>query len=141
MNTLHIEIVSAEQQIYSGEAHSVIAPAELGEVGIYPRHTPLVTRLKPGEVRVDAPGETEELSFYVSGGLLEVQPDQVTILSDTALRGSDLDEVKAEEARRKAEQALADRKATIDSAKALAELAEAQAQLRMIQRLRKTGRS
>ena len=139
MATLRVEIVSAEREIYSGEANSVIAPASMGEVGIYPRHTPLITYLKPGEVRVDADGE--ELSFYVSGGMLEVQPGQVTVLSDTAMRGADLDEAKAEEAKRRAEQALADRKADMDSAKALAELAEAAAQLRMIQKLRKTGRS
>lgn len=139
MATLRVEIVSAEREIYSGEANSVVAPASMGEVGIYPRHTPLITYLKPGEVRVDADGE--ELSFYVSGGMLEVQPGQVTVLSDTAMRGADLDEAKAEEAKRRAEQALADRKADMDSAKALAELAEAAAQLRMIQKLRKTGRS
>ena len=139
MATLRVEIVSAEREIYSGEANSVVAPASMGEVGIYPRHTPLITYLKPGEVRVDANGE--ELSFYVSGGMLEVQPGQVTVLSDTAMRGADLDEAKAEEAKRRAEQALADRKADMDSAKALAELAEAAAQLRMIQKLRKTGRS
>ena len=139
MATLRVEIVSAEREIYSGEANSVVAPASMGEVGIYPRHTPLITYLRPGEVRVDADGE--ELSFYVSGGMLEVQPGQVTVLSDTAMRGADLDEAKAEEAKRRAEQALADRKADMDSAKALAELAEAAAQLRMIQKLRKTGRS
>lgn len=139
MATLRVEIVSAEREIYSGEANSVVAPASMGEVGIYPRHTPLITYLKPGEVRVDADGE--ELSFYVSGGMLEVQPGQVTVLSDTAMRGADLDEAKAEEAKRRAEQALADRKADMDSAKALAELAEAAAQLRMIQKLRKTGRN
>ncbi len=139
MATLRVEIVSAEREIYSGEANSVVAPASMGEVGIFPRHTPLITYLKPGEVRVDADGE--ELSFYVSGGMLEVQPGQVTVLSDTAMRGADLDEAKAEEAKRRAEQALVDRKADMDSAKALAELAEAAAQLRMIQKLRKTGRN
>ncbi len=141
MATLQVEIVSAEREIYSGEANSVIAPAIMGEVGIFPKHTPLITHLKPGEVRVDAVEEGEELSFYVSGGMLEVQPHQVTVLSDTAMRGADLDEAKAEEAKRRAEQALADRQTDIDSAKALAELAEAAAQLRMIQKLRKTGRS
>ena len=140
MDTLQVEIVSAENEIYSGEARWVVAPAEMGEVGIYPRHTPLITHLKPGEVRVNAVEENEELSFFVSGGMLEVQPHQVTVLSDTAMRGADLDEAKAEEAKKRAEQALADRKADFDEARALAELAEAAAQLRMIQKLRKTGR-
>ena len=140
MSTLHVDIVSAEREIYSGEAHSVVAPASMGEVGIFPRHTPLITHLKPGEVRVNTADGNEDLSFYVSGGMLEVQPDQVTVLSDTAMRGADLDEARAEEAKRRAEQALADRKADMDEARALAELAEAAAQLRMIQKLRKTGR-
>ena len=139
MHTLQVDIVSAEREIYSGEARSVVAPAIMGEVGIFPQHTPLITHLKPGEVRVDAVDGDEELVFYVSGGMLEVQPEQVTVLSDTAMRGADLDEALAEEAKRRAEQALADRKADMDEAKALAELAEAAAQLRMIQKLRKTG--
>ena len=141
MSSLRVEIVSAEREIYSGEARAVTAPAELGEVGIHPRHAPLITRLQPGEVKVEAEEGGEALRFFVSGGMLEVQPHQVTVLADTAMRGADLDEAKAEEARRRAEQALADRKADLDQAKALAELAEAAAQLRMIQRLRKTGRS
>ena len=141
MASLRVEIVSAEREIYSGEARAVTAPAELGEVGIHPRHAPLIARLKPGEVRVEpAAAGGEALLFFVSGGMLEVQPHQVTVLADTAMRGADLDEAKAEEARRRAEQALADRKADLDQAQALAELAEAAAQLRMIQRLRKTGR-
>lgn len=140
MSTLRVEIVSAEHEIYSGEAHWVVAPAAMGEVGIYPQHTPLITYLKPGEVRVSAVEENEELLFFVSGGMLEVQPHQVTVLSDTAMRGADLDEAKAEEAKKRAEQALSDRKADFDEARALAELAEAAAQLRMIQKLRKTGR-
>ena len=141
MSTLRVEIVSAEHEIYSGEAHWVVAPAAMGEVSIYPQHTPLITHLKPGEVRVNAVEENEELLFFVSGGMLEVQPHQVTVLSDTAMRGADLDEAKAEEAKKRAEQALSDRKADFDEARALAELAEAAAQLRMIQKLRKTGRS
>ena len=140
MGTLRVEIVSAEREIYSGEARSVVAPAVMGEVGIYPRHAPLITHLKPGEVRVDAVEENEELLFFVSGGILEVQPAQVTVLSDTAMRGADLDEAKAEEAKRRAEQVLSDRKADFDEARALAELSEAAAQLRMIQKLRKSGR-
>ncbi len=140
MSSLRVEIVSAEREIYSGEARWVVAPAIMGEVGIHPRHTPLITHLKPGEVRVATAEKGEELSFYVSGGMLEVQPSQVTVLSDTAMRGADLDEAKAEEAKRRAEQALADRKASVDEARALADLAEAAAQLRMIQKLRKTGR-
>ena len=140
MASLRVEIVSAEREIYSGEARAVTAPAELGEVGIHPRHAPLIARLQPGEVKVEAAAGGEALRFFVSGGMLEVQPHQVTVLADTAMRGADLDEAKAEEARRRAEQALADRKADLDQAKALAELAEAAAQLRMIRRLRQTGR-
>ena len=138
--TMHVDIVSAEAEIYSGTATMVFAPAEMGEVGIAPRHTQLLTRLKPGEVRVqDEKGE--ELSFYVSGGILEVQPHVVTVLSDTALRAKDLDEAAALKAKEEAEKALADNKSDIDYAKAQAELSEAMAQLRAIQKLReKSGR-
>ena len=138
--TMHVDIVSAEAEIFSGTATMVFAPAEMGEVGIAPRHTQLLTRLKPGEVRVqDEKGE--EQSFYVSGGILEVQPHVVTVLSDTAVRARDLDEAAALKAKEEAEKALADNQSDIDYAKAQAELAEAVAQLRAIQKLRdKSGR-
>ena len=132
--TMHVDIVSAEEEIYSGTAEMVFAPLATGEVGILPRHAPLLARMKPGEVRIRKGGEEEY--FYVSGGLLEVQPHVVTVLSDTAIRAKDLDEAAAIEAQRRAEEALKDRKADIDYAKAQAELIEAIAQLRMIRRLR-----
>ena len=134
--TMHVDIVSAEQEIFSGPAEFLLAPAEMGEVGIMPRHTPFLSTLKAGEVKVTT-GEGEDQYFYVSGGMLEVQPHVVTILSDTALRAKDLDEAAALEAKNRAEQALKDRKSDIDYAKAQAELAEAAAQLQTIQRLRK----
>ncbi len=134
--TMHVNIVSAEQEIFSGTAEQVIAPAKMGEVGIYPRHTQLLTQLKPGEVRVVKQGGEEEF-YFVSGGMLEVQPHVVTVLADTALRARDLDEAKAMEAKARAEQALKDQQSDIDYATAEAELAEAIAQLQTIQRLRK----
>ncbi len=138
--TMHVDIVSAEAEIFSGTASMVFAPAEMGEVGIAPRHTQLLTRLKPGEVRVQD-DKGEEQIFYVSGGILEVQPHMVTVLSDTAVRAKDLDEAAALKAKEQAEKALADNQSDIDYAKAQAELAEAMAQLRAIQHLRdKTGR-
>ena len=133
--TLHVDIVSAEAEIFSGTATMVFAPAEMGEVGIAPRHTPLLTRLKPGEVRVQTQ-EGEELSFFVSGGMLEVQPHVVTVLSDTAIRASDLDEAHAQQAKERAEHLLADRSADIDYAKAQSELAQSMAQLAAIKKLR-----
>ena len=133
--TLHVDIVSAEAEIFSGTATMVFAPAEMGEVGIAPRHTPLLTRLKPGEVRVRTQ-EGEELSFFVSGGMLEIQPHVVTVLSDTAIRADDLDEAQALEARDRAEKMLADKSADIDYAKAQAELAQSMAQLAAIKKLR-----
>ena len=137
---IHVDIVSAESEIFSGKAEMVFAPAIMGEVGITPRHTPLITQLRPGEVRVRMP-EGEEESFYVSGGILEVQPHVVTVLSDTAMRAQDVDEAAALAAKERAENALSDRQADIDYAKAQAELAEAVAQLQAIQRLRrKSGR-
>lgn len=135
--TLHVDIVSAEKSLYSGTAEVVIAPGQRGELGIYPRHTPLLTTLKPGSVRIKVPNQAEEELIYVSGGILEVQPHVVTILSDSAVRGTDLDEAKALEAKRAAEEAMRDKKATIDYAQAQAELAEAVAQLAAIQKLRK----
>ncbi len=134
--TFHVDIVSAEAEIHSGTAQAVFAPAEMGEVGIYPRHAPLLTRLKPGEVRVIT-AEGEELDFYVSGGLLEVQPHVVTVLADTAVRAADLDEARAREAKERAERLLAEKRGEMDYAKAQAELAEAVAQLRAIERVRK----
>ena len=133
--TLHVDIVSAEAEIFSGTATMVFAPAEMGEVGITPRHAPLLTRLKPGEVRVQTQ-EGEELSFFVSGGMLEIQPHVVTVLSDTAIRADDLDEAQALEARERAEKMLADKSADIDYAKAQAELVQSMAQLAAIKKLR-----
>ncbi len=135
--TIRVDIVSAEAAIYSGLAEYVIAPAEMGEVGIYPRHTPLLTRLKPGSVRIKSPDKSEEDLIYVSSGMLEVQPGIITILSDTAIRGADLDEARALEAKRMAEEAMQSRSASLDYARAQAELAEAVAQLATIQKLRK----
>ena len=138
--TIHVDIVSAEAEIYSGQAEMVFAPALMGEVGIAPGHTPMLTRLKPGEVRLKLSDGSEE-AFYVSGGMLEVQPRMVTVLSDTAVRAHDIDEAAALEAKQRAEQMLSDRSAEIDYAKALAEYAEAAAQLQAIQRLRqRSGR-
>ena len=133
--TIHVDIVSAEAAIFSGAATMVFAPAEMGEVGIAPRHTPMLTRLKPREVRVQT-DDGKEQTFYVSGGMLEVQPHVVTVLSDTALRAKDIDEAAALAAKERAEKLLADNAADIDYAKAQAELAEAIAQLRAIQKLR-----
>ncbi|MEK6749540.1 MAG: F0F1 ATP synthase subunit epsilon [Pseudomonadota bacterium] len=134
--TMHVDIVSAEGAIFSGTVEMVFAPAAGGEVGILPRHTPMLTPLKAGEVRVQLP-DGEEQHIYVSGGILEVQPHVVTVLADTAVRAKDLDEAKALQAKERAEQLLKDRKGDIDYAKAEAELAEAVAQLRTIQSLRK----
>lgn len=136
---MHVDVVSAEEAIFSGPAEFLVAPGEMGEVGIYPHHTPFLTRIKPGAVRIKVPLQEEEELVYVSGGLLEVQPDVVTILADTAVRGPDLDETKALEAKKRAEEALKDRTSKIDYARAQAELAEAVAQLAAIQKLRKRG--
>lgn len=134
--TIHVDVVSAEQAIFSGTAEFVSVPAEMGELGIYPRHTPLITRLKPGSVRMKIPNQVEEELVYVSGGILEVQPNVVTILSDTAIRGHDLDETKALEAKQRAEEAMTNRAAAMDYAKAQSELAAAIAQLQAIQKIR-----
>jgi F-type H+-transporting ATPase subunit epsilon len=139
MATMQVEIVSAEEEIFSGEAEMVIAPAEMGEVGIMPRHTPLITRLKPGEVKLQTAGQ-EEQYYFVSGGILEVQPHVVTVLADTAIRARDLDEAQAQEAKQRAEQALKDKQSDIDYARAQARLAEAAAQLRMLENIRKRRR-
>jgi F-type H+-transporting ATPase subunit epsilon len=136
--TVHVDIVSAEKEIFSGTAEMVFAPAELGEVGISPRHAPFITRLRPGEVRVKVNDE-ESYPFYVSGGMLEVQPHLVTVLADTAIRAKDIDEAAAIEAKAKAEEALADKSGKLDYATAQAQLAEAIMQLRTLDRLRKRG--
>ncbi len=135
--TVHVDVVSAEESIFSGLAEIVIVPGEMGELGIYPRHAPLLTRIKPGSVRLKLPDQSEETLIYVSGGMLEVQPNLVTILADTAIRGADLDEARALEAKRAAEEAMKNRTSNIDYAHAQAELAEAIAQLQAIQKLRK----
>lgn len=136
--TVQVDIVSAEKEIYSGLAEMVFAPAELGEVGISPRHAPLITRLKPGEVRVKV-NDKESHPFYVSGGILEVQPHLVTILADTAIRAKDIDEAAAIEAKARAEEALADKSGKIDYATAQVQLVQAAMQLRTLDRLRKRG--
>ncbi|WP_431065472.1 F0F1 ATP synthase subunit epsilon [Methylotuvimicrobium sp.] len=136
--TVHVDIVSAEQEIYSGLAEMVFAPAELGEVGISPRHAPMITKLKPGEVRVKV-SDSESYPFFVSGGILEVQPHLVTILADSAIRAKDIDEAAALEAKSRAEEALSDKTRKIDYATAQAQLMEAVMQLRTLDRLRKRG--
>jgi F-type H+-transporting ATPase subunit epsilon len=136
-NTIHVDVVSAEESIFSGEAEFVVLPGEVGELGIYPRHTPLITRIKPGSVRIKLPGQTEEELVFVAGGVLEVQPGVVTVLADTAIRGHDLDEAKALEAQQRARDAAQNRSSQMDYAKAIAELAEASAQLAAIRKLRK----
>ncbi len=133
--TIHVDIVSAEKEIFSGAADIVYATGEMGELGIYPRHTPLITSLKPGEVRVVVDGKEEQ--FYVSGGILEIQPHVVTVLADTAMRAEDVDEAAALEAKADAERALQDGDAKMDYAEAQAKMAEAMAQLRSIDRMRK----
>lgn len=135
--TIHVDIVSAEESIFSGLAEFVVAPAEMGEIGIYPRHSPLITRIKPGAVRLKLPDETEEMLIFVAGGIVEVQPGVVTVLADTAVRGHDLDEAKSLEAKRQAEEAMKNKSSEMDYARAQAELVEAIAQLQTIQRIRK----
>ena len=132
-HTIHVDVVSAEEQIFSGEARFVALPGEAGELGIYPRHTPLITRVKPGSVRILRPDGSEEFIF-VAGGILEVQPTKVTVLSDTAIRGKDLDEQKAAEARRAAEEALKNAKSDVDIARAQSELAIAAAEMAALRR-------
>ena len=134
--TMHVDIVSAENEIYSETVIECYAPAEMGEVGIYPRHTPMLTKLKPGDVRV-VTQEGETLHFFVSGGILEVQPHVVTILSDTAMRAADIDEAAALEAKAKAEAAMKDHSSEMDYARAKAELAEAAAMIESIKKVRK----
>lgn len=137
--TMHVDIVSAEEEIFSGPAEMVFAPAVMGELGILPRHAPLLTQLRPGEVRLRT-GDGEQF-FYVSGGMLEIQPHVVTVLADTALRAKDLDEAAAMQAKERAEQALRDKSSEFEYARAQSELAEAVAQLQAIKKLRdKAGR-
>ena len=135
--TMHINVVSAEESIFSGTAEFVAAPAEMGEIGIYPRHAPLLTRIKPGALRIKLLEKDEEVLIFVSGGIIEVQPHVVTVLADTAIRGTDLDETRALEAKRIALEALNERSTSLDYAKAQSELANAVAQLQAIARLRK----
>lgn len=136
-NTIHVDVVSAEESIYSGEAEFVVLPGEAGELGIYPRHTPLITRIKPGAVRIKPAGGGDEELIFVAGGILEVQPAVVTVLADTAIRAHDLDEVKAQEAKKRAEEAMQNKTSKLEIAKAQAELAAAMAQLQAIRKLRK----
>lgn len=137
--TVHVDVVSAEEEIFSGLAEFVALPGEAGELGILPGHMPLMTRIKPGAVRLKLPNQAEEELVFVAGGILEVQPGLVTVLADTAIRGADLDEAKALEAKKQAEEALRNQTSQIDYAKAQAELAEAIAQIAAIQKLRKRG--
>lgn len=134
-NTIHVDVVSAEECIFSGEARFVALPGESGELGILPKHTPLITRIRPGSVRIELPDGSEEFVF-VAGGILEVQPDCVTVLSDTAIRGKDLDDQKAEEARAAAQEALKNAKSEIDLARAQSELAIMAAQIAALRKFR-----
>jgi F-type H+-transporting ATPase subunit epsilon len=135
--SIHVDVVSAEESIFSGLAEFVVLPGEVGELGILPGHMPLMTRIKPGAVRLKLQGQEREELIFVAGGILEVQPNLVTVLADTAIRGKDLDEAKALDAKKKAEEAMVNRESAIDYARAQAELAEAVAQLAAIQKLRK----
>ena len=134
-NTIHVDVVSAEESIFSGEAKFVALPGEGGELGILPKHTPLITRIKPGAVRIQRPNGDEEFVF-VAGGLLEVQPDVVTVLADTAIRGKDLDEARAEAAKKAAEEAMKNAKSDIDFAKAQSEFAAMAAQIAALRKFR-----
>jgi F-type H+-transporting ATPase subunit epsilon len=136
VHTIHVDVVSAEESIFSGEARFVALPGEAGELGIYPRHTPLITRIRPGSVRIQKPGGEEELVF-VAGGILEVQPKVITVLADTAIRGKDLDEAKATEALRRAEEARAKAQDKAEIAAVESELSSLAAQLAAIRKLRK----
>jgi len=135
-NTIQVDVVSAEAAIFEGQAEFVALPGESGELGIYPQHTPLITRIRPGAVRIKIAGQADEEFVFVAGGILEVQPNRVTVLADTAIRGQDLDEAKAEAAKKAAEEALANRAGEIDYAKAQAELATAVAELAALRKFR-----
>lgn len=136
MNTIQVEVVSAEESIFSGEAEFVVLPGEVGELGVYPNHTPLITRIKAGAVRIRVPGENRDELIFVAGGILEIQPNLVTVLADTAIRGNDLDEARANEARHAAEEALTNAKSKMDLARAHSELAAVTAQIQTIRRYR-----
>ena len=136
-NTVHIDVVSAEAAIFSGEAEFVVAPAGAGEVGIYPNHAPMITTIKPGALRIKQADVAEETLIFISGGMLEVQPGMITVLADTAIRGADLDAAKANAAKEAAMEAMKNRTSDMDYAKAQAELSEAVAQIQAIERLRK----
>ena len=135
-NTIHVDVVSLEASVFSGDAEFVVLPGVMGELGVYPKHTPLITQIQPGQVGIKVPGQDEEQIVFVQGGFLEVQPNVVTVLSDTAIRARDLDEAKALEAKRRAEEALQNRASKEEVATAEAELAGAAAQLAAIRRLR-----
>lgn len=135
--TMHVDVVSAEEEIFSGPATMLFAPGAMGDLGIMPRHAPLLTRIKPGEVRIQTAESDEEQVIYVSGGMLEIQPGAVTVLADTATRAHDIDEAAAIEAKERAEKTLEDQKDDVDYAAASAELAEAMAQIQAVQRLKK----
>jgi len=138
MATLHVDVVSAEEEIFSGEAKFVALPGDMGELGIYPRHTPLITRIKAGAVRIQRADSGQDELVFVAGGILEVQPDRVTVLADTAIRGRDLDEAKAKEARERAQEAMRNAKTDIDMARAQGELAAMAAQIAAITRFRRS---
>ena len=136
MHTIHVDVVSAEASIFEGEAELVALPGEAGELGIYPQHTPLITRIRPGAVRIKLAGQAEEEFVFVAGGILEVQPQRVTVLADTAIRGHDLDEAKAEAAHKAAQEAMANAKSDIDFARAQSEFAVMAAQIAALRRFR-----
>ena len=136
--TLHVDVVSVEENVFSGEATFVALPGEVGELGIYPRHTPLITRIRPGAVRIRRADNGQEEFVFVAGGILEVQPNAVTVLADTAIRGKDLDEARASEAKKSAEEAMRTAKSDIDFAKAQSEFATMAAQLAALRKYRKT---
>lgn len=140
MATMHVDVVSAEASIFEGEAEFVALPGQDGELGIMPRHVPLITRIRPGAVRIKVVGQSHEEFVFVAGGILEIQPDAVTVLADTAIRGADLDEAKAEAARKAAEEAMVNRTSELEYAKAQAELASAVAQIASLRRYRRTSR-
>ena len=137
MATIQVDVVSAEESIFSGEAKFVALPGDMGELGIYPRHTPLITRIKPGTVRITRADNGQEELVFVAGGILEVQPDHVTVLADTAIRGHDLDEARATEAKKRAEEAMRNARSDIDLAKAQGELAALAAQIAAISKFRR----
>ena len=136
MHTIHVDVVSAERSIFEGQAEFVALPGEAGELGIYPQHTPLITRIRPGAVRIKVAGSADEEFVFVAGGILEVQPNRVTVLADTAIRGHDLDEAKAESAKKAAEEAMANAKTDIDFARAQSEFAVMAAQIAALRKLR-----